>query len=55
MFLELGADSQLELDLVPESWEEDSSVLLRLGNWWLDFEPYPHFRFPPVLRLSVEQ
>ena len=33
MFLKLGVDSQLELALLPESWWEESSVLLRLGNW----------------------
>ena len=33
MFLKLGVDSQLELALLPESWWEESSVLLRLGDW----------------------
>ena len=33
VFLKLRVDSQLELALSPESWWEESSVLLRLGDW----------------------
>ena len=47
------ADSQLELVRTPEGWDEESSALLRLEGWWLNFEPNPHFRFPPFLLLSL--